>query len=44
MADILISNDQIKFSSLNVTPALQPVKNSNDLSESFDKEVSLSHV
>lgn len=39
MADILISNEQQKFSPLHVTTILQPVNNSNDLTESFDKEV-----
>lgn len=42
MADVLISNEQTKFSPRHVTTELQPVKNSdNDLSESFEKEVSL---
>lgn len=42
MADILISNEQTKFSPRHVTTELKTVNNSsNDLSESFEKEVSV---
>jgi hypothetical protein len=40
MADIFFSNEEAKFSPLQVTTILQPINNNNDLSESFDKEVS----